>query len=597
MGLSKQLRLGSILRPADNLGALPDSYKWTALTISTLGMAMSTIDSSITMIALPAIFRGIHIDPLAAKNSFYLLWMILGFLVVTSVLVTSLGRLGDIYGRVRIYNWGFAVFTFFSLLLSISWMSGTAGAWWLIVLRLFQGVGAAMLIANSAAIVTDAFPQNQRGMALGVNQAAAISGTFLGLVLGGLLATIDWHLIFLISVPIGVLGTVWGYRTLRELGQTRHAHIDWIGNITFALGLLAIMIGVTYGIQPYGHDNTGWSSPLVKIALISGVVILGFFCWIETKVKEPLFRLPLLRIRAFSAGLAASFLAALARGGLMLMLVIWLQGIWLPEHGYSYSVTPMWAGIAILPLTGGFLVAGPFAGYLSDAYGARPFASGGMLAAAVGFFLLLSLPVNFPYWVFGLLLFFLGLSLSAFGSPNRAAIMNALPASDRGVGSGMTTTSQNSAQVLTIGIFFTLMIFGLSHGLPEAVRSGLIAHGVSHSRADAVAALPPVSTLFSAFLGFNPVRHLVGAKTLSLLSPAQRHLLLGRKFFPSIISPSFRNGLHDAVLFMVFASVLAAIASWVRGPLVRVQKVVTSTLSDSKISLEMKTQKEEVNLS
>lgn len=556
---------GSFLRPARSSTEPPSNYKWTALVISTLGMAMSTIDSSITTIALPSIFRGIHIDPLAPKNSFYLLWMILGFLVVTSVLVTSLGRLGDIYGRVRIYNWGFAVFTVFSLLLSITWMSGTIAAWWLIVLRLFQGVGAAMLIANSAAIVTDAFPVHERGMALGINQAAAISGTFLGLVIGGVLATINWHLVFLVSVPIGILGTLWGYRTLRELSERRDAKIDWVGNVTFALGLLAVMIGVTYGIQPYGDQGTGWSNPLVIVSILSGASILALFCVIETRVAEPLFRLSLLRLRAFSAGLVASFFAALARGGLMLMLVIWLQGIWLPEHGYSFDVTPLWAGIAILPLTAGFLLAGPFAGYLSDSYGARPFSSGGMLAAAAGFGALLTLPVDFSYWELGVVLFFLGLSLSSFGSPNRAAIMNALPAADRGVGSGMTTTSQNSAQVLTIGVFFTLMVIGLSHGLPEALRSGLVTHGVSRHQADAVAALPPVATLFCAFLGVDPIKHLLGHHALSSLSSAQRHLLVSRTYFPSIITAPFHNGLHAAVLFMIAASIISSVASWVRG--------------------------------
>ena len=242
---------------------LPDGYKWTALFISTLGMLMATIDGSIVLISLPDIFRGIGLDPLLPANSFFLLWMILGFLVTTSVLVVTLGRLGDMYGRVRMYNLGFAVFTFFSLALSVTWLTGPAAGLYLIVMRIFQGVGAAMLMANSAAILTDVFPEDQRGLALGVNQAAAFSGAFIGLILGGILAPINWRLIFLVSVPIGLFATLWGYLQLRELGQRRSAHIDWPGNATFALGLVLVMIGITYGIEPYGGHAMGWTSPRV----------------------------------------------------------------------------------------------------------------------------------------------------------------------------------------------------------------------------------------------------------------------------------------------------------------------------------------------
>ncbi|HLM96058.1 MAG TPA: MFS transporter, partial [Acidimicrobiales bacterium] len=355
-----------------------DGYKWVALVNTTMGMLMATIDGSIMLISLPDIFRGIHLDPLQPGNSFYLLWMILSFLVVTSVLVVNLGRLGDIYGRVRMYNLGFAIFTFFSLLLTITWMHGAAAGLWLIIVRVFQGVGAAFLVANSSAILTDAFPEEQRGMALGINQAAGISGTFIGLVLGGVLAPINWRLIFLVSVPIGLLGTVWGYLQLREVGRRTRAHIDWPGNLTFAFGLVSLMIGITYGIEPHGHHTMGWTAPAVLFELGAGVALLIAFAIIETRVAEPMFRLPLFRIRAFTAGVLASFLAAVGRGGLMFMLIIWLQGIWLPLHGYDFARTPLWAGIAMLPLTTGFLISGPLAGVLSDRYGARPFATGGM---------------------------------------------------------------------------------------------------------------------------------------------------------------------------------------------------------------------------
>jgi MFS family permease len=365
------------------------------LSNTTLGVTMATIDISIMLIALPDIFRGIHIDPLAPGNSFYLLWLILSFMVVTSVLVVSLGRLGDMYGRVRMYNLGFVVYTLFSLLLTVTWFSGTAAAIYLVVMRIFQGVGAALLLANSAAILTDAFPEDQRGMAIGINQVAAISGSFLGLVLGGVLAPIQWRLIFLVSVPIGLFGTVWAYRKLREVPRHGTAKVDWPGNITFALGLIGIMIGITYGIQPYGHSTMGWMSPFVIGCLAGGVALLTAFAIIETKVADPMFRLPLFKIRAFTAGSLSSLLASIGRGGLMFILIIWLQGIWLPRHGFSFSQTPLWAGIYMLPLTAGFLLAGPVSGFLSDRFGSRPFASGGMVVAAGSFLLLEMLPINF----------------------------------------------------------------------------------------------------------------------------------------------------------------------------------------------------------
>ena len=539
-----------------------------ALFVSTLGVLMATIDGSITLIALPDIFRGVGIDPLQAGNTFYLLWMILGFLVVTSVLVVTFGRLGDIYGRVRTYNLGFAVFTFFSLALSVTWLTGHEGGLWLIVMRIFQGVGAAMLLANSAAILTDAFPAGKRGMAMGINQAAAFSGTFIGLVLGGVLAPINWRLIFLVSVPVGLLGTAMGYLLLHELSERRPARIDWPGNITFALGLVLVMIGITYGIEPYGGHSMGWTNPLVLSCLGIGVALLVAFCIIETRVEQPMFRLQLFKIRAFSAGVIASFLATLSRGGLMFMLIIWLQGIWLPLHGYSFERTPLWAGLAMLPLTAGFLIAGPTSGILSDRFGARPFATGGMIGSAVCFILLELLPVNFSYPVFAVLLFAMGLTMAAFGSPNRAGVMSSLPPEHRGVGSGMQTTFQNSAQVLSIGIFFTLLVVGLSASLSESLYHGLVAHGVSTQAASQASHLSPVSTLFAALLGYNPVQHLVGPDILHQLGHSQQMTLTGRSFFPSLIAGPFRSGLHAAFDFAIVASLAAAGASWTRGPAV-----------------------------
>jgi MFS family permease len=543
-----------------------DRYKWIALSNATLAVLFTTLDASITIIAMPAIFRGIKLDPLVASNSFYLLWMILGYLVVASVLVVSLGRLGDMYGRVRIYNLGFVIYTVASLLLAIDWMTGKAGAMYLIGFRVMQGLGGACLLANSAAIITDAFPANQRGMALGINNIVGVSGMFIGLVLGGILAPINWRLVFLISVPAGVFGTVWAYMKLREVPRTSgRRKVDWPGNVTFALGLILIMVAVTYGIRPSGGSSTGWGSVKVLTLVGCGLASLIAFGFIESRVEQPMFRLPLFKIRAFTYGSLSTFLSAIARGGLMFMLIIWLQGIWLPQHGFNYNDTPLWAGIYILPLTIGLLLAGPASGYLSDRFGARWFATGGMLATAAGFALLLLLPTDFSYPLFAAVLAEIGIAFGMFASPNRAAVMNSLPPGDRGAGGGMNQTFQNSAQVLSIGIFFTLMILGLAASLPAAMSSGLEAHGVPAAVANTAAHLPPVSILFAAFLGYNPIQHLLGPTTLAHISAHSQAILTGRSFFPHLISAPFRSGLHEALYFAIAACLVAAAASLMRG--------------------------------
>jgi len=543
----------------------PDSYKWIALSNCTLAVLLATLDASITLIAMPDIFRGIHLDPLQPANSFYLLWMILGYIIAGSVLIVSLGRLGDMFGRVRIYNLGFVIYTAASLVLAVDWLTGPAGADYLIVFRIVQGIGGACLMANAAAIITDAFPQNQRGMALGINNIVGVSGLFVGLVLGGLLAPVSWRLVFLISVPVGLFGTVWAYVKLQELSQPRRARIDWWGNTTFAVGLICLMVAVTYGIRPANGHPTGWAAPRTLALLAIGVALLAAFLVIERRARDPMFRLPLFRIRAFTFGTLSTFLSAVARGGLMFMLIIWLQGIWLPQHGYDFVSTPLWAGIYMLPLTVGMLVSGPLSGYLSDRFGARPFASGGMIGAALSFGLLILLPINFSYPVFAAVLALNGISMGLFASPNRAAVMNSLPARDRGAGGGMNQTFQNSAQVVSIGIFFTLMVAGLASTLAHVLDAGLRAHGIPAAAASHAAHLPPISVLFAAFLGYNPIQHLVGAHALAALSTHNHALLAGHSFFPHLITGPFRTGLHETFVFSIVACLVAALASLLRG--------------------------------
>jgi MFS family permease len=541
-------------------------YKWIALSNTTLGVLLATINSSIILISLPAIFRGIHVNPLVPGETSVFLWLIMGYMVVTATLLVTIGRISDMAGRVKMYNLGFAIFTLGSILLLVTPGQGNVAAIQLIGYRVIQGIGGAFLFANSAAILTDAFPHDQRGLALGLNQIAAIAGSVIGLILGGVLSAIDYRLIFLVSVPVGLLGTVWAYVALREIARPQgRQRIDLPGNVTFAAGLTILLIGITYGLLPYGGSPMGWANPMVIGALALGVLLLVAFLVVETKVPEPMFRLELFKIRMFAAGNLAGLLAAIGRGGLQFMLIIWLQGIWLPLHGYSYQVTPLWAGIYMIPMLAGFLIMGPISGMLSDRFGARGFATAGMLVSGATFLLLTTLPADFPYPAFAALLLVMGLGMGLFSSPNTASIMNSLPPEHRAAGSGMRATFMNSGTLVSLGLFFTLVILGLAHSLPTTLYAGLTAHGVPPAVAAHISHLPPTSALFAAFLGYNPMANLLPAAVLAHLPASAQATLLGHHFFPSLISPPFMRGLHLAFYFGAGLSVIAAVASLLRG--------------------------------
>jgi MFS family permease len=536
-------------------------YKWVALSNTTLGTLLATINASIVLISLPAIFRGIGLNPLAPGNVSYLLWMLMGYLVVTAVLVVPFGRLGDMFGRVRIYNLGFIVFTVAAIALSFDPFHLGGGAMWLIAWRVIQGIGGAMLMASSSAILTDAFPANQRGMALGVNMVAAVAGSFLGLLIGGVLSEWDWRAIFWVGVPVGILGTIWSFRSLKELGVRTPGKLDWAGSVTFGVGLTVLLTGITYGIQPYGDSTTGWGNPLVLGAIGFGLLLLVAFCFIELRVAQPMVDIRLFRSTSFGMGNLAGLMSSVGRGGLQFMLIIWLQGIWLPLHGYSFESTPLWAGIYMLPMTVGFLVAGPLAGSLSDRFGARPFTVAGMALMAVSFIALVMIPVDFNYWLFAVLVFLNGLGGGIFTAPNTAAIMSSVPAAERGAASGVRATFFNAGSSLSIGIFFSLMIIGLAHTLPSAMSSGLQEQGVSAAAAHDVANLPPVGSLFAAFLGFNPIAELLAPSGALQQPGVNADVLTGKTFFPHLITEPFHSGLIVVFSAAAVMMVLGLIAS------------------------------------
>lgn len=541
-------------------------YKWVALSNTTLGVLMASLNSNIILISLPAIFRGMQVDPLSSSGASYMLWMLMGYTVVTATLLVSFGRISDIYGRVRLYNLGFAIFTAGSILLFLTPGSGPHGITLMILFRLLQGVGAGFLFSNSTAILTDAFSAQERGMAMGLNQISAIGGSLLGLIVGGILADINWRLVFLVSVPIGLFGTVWAYLKLKEQSAPdKTQKIDWLGNGTFALGLTVLLLALTYGIMPYGNSKMGWGNPIVILGIFAGLILLIAFLAIEHKVKMPMFHLELFKIRAFAYGNLSLFLSSVARGGLQFMLIIWLQGIWLPLHGYSFESTPLWSGIYMLPMMGGFFVMGPLCGRLSDRHGARLFATFGMALSVVGFLLLALLPANFNYSPFFVILLILGFGMGMFAAPNTTAIMNSVPASQRGAASGMRSTFQNVGMSLSMTLYFAIIIFGLAHNLPSIMQSGLVQAGVPSDVAQQISNMPPTSALFAAFLGYNPMGAMIDSQTLAGFSEATRNAILGNQFFPAIIAPAVMSSLRVAFYISAGISAIAAIASYLRG--------------------------------
>lgn len=546
-------------------------YKWVALSNVTLSSLMGTINGSIILISLPAIFKGIEINPMAPDAFQFLLWILMGYGLVTATLLLSIGRLADMYGRVKLFRLGFLFFTIGSILLYLTPGKGNAGALELIVFRLVQAVGGAFTMANGAAIITDAFPASERGKALGINMVAIMSGQFIGLILGGILSVYDWRYVFLISVPFALLGSVWSYWKLRELSvPATKTRIDYAGNIVFVGGLTSLLVGVTYGLMPYGSDSMGWSSPWVIGALALGIVLLVAFPFVERRVASPMFRIDLFKIRAFAYANLASTTSAIARGGVMFMLILLLQGIWLPLRGVPYADTPLWAGIYMLPMTVGFILMGPISGILSDKYGPRWIATGGMALVTVCFLGLALLDYDFEYWQLGVLMFFMGCGNGMFASPNSSSIMNSVPPQDRGVASGMMSTLMNSANTASMAVFFTIVIVGIQGMFPAAVQHSLA--GLDAAQAApltaALGAIPPTGALFSAFLGYNPMDSILGALPASAVGSIPQNVLAileGNDWFPRTLAEAFMPSLRFSFLIGAALTAIAAVLSAMRG--------------------------------
>ena len=541
--------------------------KWIALSNTTMGVLMATINMSILIIALPAIFTGIDLNPLQPNSFVYLLWILMGYMIVTAVLLVTIGRLSDMFGRVRLFNMGFAVFTVGSILLYLTPGKGDTGALELIIFRIIQAVGGSFIFANSYAIITDNFKKEERGFALGINAIAATAGMSIGIVVGGVLATINWRYIFLVSVPVGIVGTVWSYLKLKETSPRKKQRLDIPGNITFAGGLIILLVGVTYGIAPYNGSAMGWGNPWVKTALIIGTALLIVFPFVERRVKQPMFNLSLFKIRGFTAGSFAGMISSMGMMGFMFMIIILFQGIWLPIHGYPYASVPFWAGIYMLPMTVAMGIFGPIAGRFSDTHGQRWLASFGLIVSGIALLLLVFIKADFNYIFMGILLFVFGAGMGMFTAPNTSAVMSSVPADVRGSASGMLSTLRNVGTTASMGIFFSILILGLTATLPHTLSSAVTKAGGGSTLATVMSKLPPTEAIFGALLGINPIKAILALYPAIHISFSAYTTMTARAWFPTIFAPAFMKSLH--IVFYVGAAIvfIGAIVSIFREPL------------------------------
>ena len=541
--------------------------KWVALSNTTMGVLMASINMSILLVALPAIFDGIDLNPLSQGVFAYLLWILMGYMIVTAVLLVTLGRLSDMYGRVRLFNLGFAIFTLGSILLFLTPNKGDLGAMELIVFRIVQAVGGAFLMANSGAIITDNFPKEERGLAFGITGIAGTAGMSLGIVLGGVLSIIDWRYVFLVSVPVGILGTTWSYLKLKETSPRKKQKLDLPGNLAFGIGLITILVGVTYGLVPYKSSSMGWGNPWVIAALVIGTALVIAFPFIERKVKQPMFSLGLFKIRGFALGSFASMITGMGMMGIMFMIILLLQGIWLPLHGYSYSSVPFWAGIFMLPMTVGMGIFGPVGGKLSDKYGSKGIATIGLIISALAILFLTTISANFVYIEMAILLFVFGSGYGLFNAPNASAVMSSVPPEERGVASGMSATLRNVGTTASMVIFFTILIVAMTAVLPHTLFSGLTGAGVNTSVAKTLSSLPPTDAIFSALLGINPITNIITLLHLGLqISPTALSTISATTWFPGVFAPAFMSSLRKVFYVALAITLISALISYLREP-------------------------------
>lgn len=468
--------------------------------------------------------------------------------------------------------------------------SGDLGALEIIIFRIIQAIGGSFILANSFAIIADNFEESERAFAISLNSVASVSGVSIGIVIGGILSVIYWRDVFLISVPLGAFGTVWSYAKLKESSPRRDHKIDIVGNLLMASGMIVILLGVTYGITPYGASIMGWGNPLVLLSIIGGSALLVIFVLWERKANNPMLDLHMFRFRNFSIGSITGFISAMSIMGLLYMLTLLFQGIWLPLHGYSFSITPLWAGIYMLPMTISMGVFGVVAGKLSNKTRIKWFTVFGLILSGMSLFFLSLLPYNFKYYQMMIMLVIFGMGYGLFNSPNIASVMSSVPPQDRGSASGMLNNMRNTGYVASMGVFFSILISGLSSNLPASLSNALNKAGAS-SVSGTVSKMPPSVAIFGSFLGINPVSHFI--PPVNNLSSSTISLIEGNTWFSQAFSMPFMSSLDTVYYVSGAIAIVAGLISVLRTN--RIDEIPSSKLYGEDSKQETKDNKQDHN--
>ncbi|MFB6470619.1 MAG: MFS transporter [Vulcanisaeta sp. AZ3] len=546
--------------------SINEGQRRAVLINALLGSLLGSMNMASIVIALPAILKGVGINPTSSLGFIVMMWLMFSYPLVTAVTVPIIGRLSDMFGRGRVFTIGDALFTAISLLMGLVPGYGIIAGLQLVAYRFIQGIAGSMMFSNSAALITDVYPPERRGVAQGIVGIAFSAGSVSGLVVGGLLAIINWRLVFLFNVPIGLVSTLWALRSVYRLptGFSR-VSIDYVGAVLLSASLIFVLMGLLLSMMPYGGSSLGWGNPMVWISLVIGIVLFGALIFVERRIREPMLKINLFGIRQFTYGVFSSFFLFMAMGANIFVLSLLLQAIYLPlVYKIPYSETPLWAGIFLIPSSIANAIFAPIGGKLLNKLGARVVSTLGAILFGVGFELLALLPMNFNYVEFAAILVITGIGSGLFQSPNIVSILSAVPSSDRAAASGLRASMQNIGSLMSFALFLTLIITGSAAALPVALYRALINAGVPMSDARTLVSIPPVYALFAAFLGFDPIKTLIEQAHISL-SPSVFANIENITFFPSAIAPAMQLGFHLAYHMAAIFAFAAAAFSYLRG--------------------------------
>jgi MFS family permease len=549
----------------DALGAINEGRREAILVNSFLGSLMASMTMSAIIIALPDILRGIGVNPMSPLGFASMMWLMFSYPLMVAVAVPIVGRLSDMYGRGKMFTIGDAIFTVMSTLLGIVPGYGSVAVAQMIAYRFVQGLGGSMMFTNSAAIITDVYPPHRRGVAMGIVSIAFSAGSIIGLVVGGVLAVVNWRLVFLVNTPIGIASTAWAYVTVYRLPLgLRRVRVDYLGASMLAASLVLLLLGITFGMLPSGNSMMSWGSPMVLGLIGGGLLLMALLIPVEMRTGEPILKINLFRIRPFTFGVLSALFLFLAQGANIFVLSLLLQAIYLPMHGVPYSETPLLAGIYLIPSSIANAVFAPVGGRLINRFGARVVSTIGAVLLGVSFELLTLLSLNFNYTLFAADLFLMGTGSGLFQSPNLVSIMSSVPQEDRSAASGLRASMQNIGLLMSFAVFLTLILVGSATALSTSISSALIKVGVPSDVVSELTRIPPAYALFAAFMGYDPMKFLMSQAGVDL--PGSVYAAVTKPtFFPSAIAPAMATGFIYAYHIAAIMAFTAAVFSYLRG--------------------------------